>query len=447
MKEMFGLQPNKRLVLESILDLFPASQTCRISPSWYSGSEGIAVYLDSQPVENAVDICRILATISSRFAGHPLQEEPLTQIRRQTGAAGTTFPAIEEKSASDFAWFRSILNQEIISMLRCTDIFGMRSLECYVSRIHSHPIISGLIGAQSKLPEIIKEVHKDSAFHFGLIASRPDLVDIIRNGPPIRVEATLAQVGSIAIFIYLKEVLGCPIDINFQSLNGVELANRVVHDSFLKTPDLIIQGLSPAAMLLRRSGPIGFSCMMLMPKSSYRIIYSSYYRHGRNRISKGHGAGKGDLYLLLDDYSQSSVVVEEAAMEGFIEKSKFSFHHIGPDDVIAEFRSFPKDSYIVSWFPNYYLNKRVHNAQIFGRDSDVFGTKDTILFAHKERFSGNRGMAMEFLIRHAWLELKTDARRIEHIVNLLLEDSAFVAYFLRVSGVHKIEHFNLFDHG
>lgn len=446
MKEMFGLQPNKRLVLESILDLLPASQICRISPGWYSGIERIAVYLDSQLVENPAEIGRILTAISSSSAGSRLKDERRRQAARKEVAAGPTVSASPATSASDFEWFRSILKQEIISMLRCTDIFGMRSLERYVSRIHTHPIISRLIGSQSKLPGIIKEVHKDSAFHFGLIASRPDLVDIIRNGPPIRVEATLAQVGSIAIFIYLKEVLGCPIEVNFQSIHGVELANRIIHNSFLRTPDLIIQGLSPAAMLVRQAGPIGFSCMMLMPKSSYRIIYPSANRPGLSGNERVGGVSKGDMYLLLDDYSQSSVVVEEAAMEGFIERSKFSLHHIGPDDVIAEFASFPRNSFMVSWFPNYYLNNRVHNAQVFGHDSHLFGTKDTILFSHKERFSGNRGIAMEFLIRHAWLELKTDTRRIEHIVDVLLEDRAFLTYFLRVSGVHKIEKFDLFGH-
>jgi hypothetical protein len=268
----------------------------------------------------------------------------------------------------------------------------------------------------------------------GIADNMPELQKALEKRMPLLFAAAPAQAGTAAIFTYIQ-FINKPdhIEVSYEFAHSPEIANRIIKGSFSRFPDACVLGSAAAATVLAQIKTVEYSPLMMMPKISHQVITSSL-----GNIRKFDG---GRYAFIADNPSTTRFYFEKLQRLGFISRDTMN-EHIDPDETTLLFSEGDPDLRAAMWFPCYRFNQEWNNCSAIATDNIVQvdqGDQATILFIRNDLMQdSNFILALDIVIRDAWMRLGTSPILVSQIVNEMLRNERYVDILMRVSGAYGI---------
>lgn len=323
------------------------------------------------------------------------------------------------------------ITNETINVLWETDIFNKFETRKFENKMYQNSLFARTVG--KKVP-ILSDLDRslDNHARLGLIGD----ADLIKKGwasvHSLRVAIGAAAFGAIAILNYLKSNKHLPIEIDYRFDNTRVLISKILTGELKDPPQACIVSISCAAFMLREGRRIDYLPLMVMPRTTHRIITKS------SPLRKQKPLTQGEYLFVTDGVTTSSLYMDDLLRNGHLKKRGIKNTFVEQDEITHYFKSGTEDLRAIIWFPHYIFNKMFNNSQVF----DVLRTDalndGNILFLHKSVWANHKlPYLIDIAIRDAWIALRTDRALISEMLEPYLNDASYLTFLARTSGLHN----------
>lgn len=439
MMDMFGVDGRGTTLLARIVNRTNPERK-RPGPVALSLNQGalppcnVKVIWDSRELDSHEDLRRLCSLLEDRSS--IAERSGATRIARvaenlQRLETGPPDSRREEPKDRVLRELRPLLKSEIAGMLRETDIFRKQGLIQQIEAVSSNERFRKLSSGRRKLISDMDLELLPSA-RLGVFEDDASAKRALMEGPPLRIAASVSQVGAIAIFMYMKHARGYPIELNLRFPHSLRLVERIIEGSFEENADVCVLSLAPAAALFgnRRAK---FKPIMMMPKQSYAILSS------RPMGDQPKDLYSGTYLVLTEDYSNALFNLDALRESGKVDPRAMSVRHMEPDEVTQTLREPGLELRSIVGFPYYNLGAIFGNSHIVHDPCPAWSRRESFLFAHELVISNKaRARALDIAIRDAWLELRDGGEALDCVVDRILAHTEYVKLAQRFGGLYSL---------
>jgi len=176
----------------------------------------------------------------------------------------------------------------------------------------------------------------------------------------------------------------------------------------------------------------GFKPLMLLPGVSHGIVGVSNFQRSPSPLSAANYA------FIDDDPSVPSFLFDELTITHHIPAHKTARLHLEPDETFAALRAGQADFRAILFFPHYQINRLFNGCTCVHVPPLSCNVEQMILFAHASFLAdSDRARCLDIALRDAWLELRTNTRMREHILDLMIAHPDYMSTLLRSSGLYN----------
>ena len=321
---------------------------------------------------------------------------------------------------------RRMLVHEISSVLQVIDIFRPEKLHGALKRVEENP---SFIKAGGRSRHVASEVD--------LSLSPSERIGWLGGGfcpkdrfpRSFQVATSFILPGAIALFQYLKQRYGIPLDLDFHYAYAQELVRKIVNNELAQPPELCILTIAPAANLMKHGKRTGYLPLMLMPPISHRVLAPAQERR------KPRGTISANYLFLLRDPSTPEFYFEHLQRTGKVRGSEKTLHS-EPDELPYALSGGNEDLRAVVFFPHYGLNQLYNSCVCADQPERGENFSESILFVH-ESFAEDKARMrlLDILLRDAWFKLRSSADAVSAVVSAMIEEGDFTALASRCCGV------------
>ncbi|MCB0353185.1 MAG: hypothetical protein KDD64_06650, partial [Bdellovibrionales bacterium] len=261
--------------------------------------------------------------------------------------------------------------------------------------------------------------------------SREIQEDLIAAGvETVRVSSTIAQVGTLALFYYLKKRLSLPVEIQLNYAHTPAILRNAGRKTVKSCFSIFTLALGATITKLKSRGD-SLSPLMLSPGVSYRVISNRKEDSPNDKLS-------GNFRLFKDEMSTSYYYFH--SIQG---SERFRVEGEGlacnePDEILRCFVEEKDEASAMVWFPHYHIHSLLQSARTVLALEETTKSRETFLFSDENGArSPEAKAAFRALLRDAWLELRVDPQLRFEIAKTIASDPGYYKNFLRITGVHS----------
>ncbi|MCB0345713.1 MAG: hypothetical protein KDD66_11390 [Bdellovibrionales bacterium] len=385
--------------------------------------ESVRIYVAGQEVEKAEMLQALHAAIKLQWYASARIRIENHDCRRRSDIAESS----QDNSDSIKQLFHKLLIEECRLVLNATDIFNSRELRSNLADLGSNPSVRGLSGDAQLVSPIDQRML--SSHRLGLV-DEDFLRRHLADTRPIRIASPAPGPAAAAIFVYLRDVKGYSIELDFCYPHAIEIAQRIIRGDFNRAPDAAVLGIAPAAQILGIGGKIGYKPLMMLPKNSQRII------SGGRPSKRGSSLENSDYYLLKDDPSNPMFYFDQLVRSGEVRQGKVSLQHMEPDEVFRTFKDADRSVKAILFFPHYHLNELFNGTGFADRSGDNRQFKEMFLFVQDWIMRDKmKALCLDIAIRDAWLSIREQPKLMNQLIGRLVGDDLYLKYMRRASGL------------
>lgn len=326
--------------------------------------------------------------------------------------------------------FRRLLTEECQLVMHATDIFNSRALKGNLAQLRSNPSVNGLSGDAEFISALDSEML--SSHRLGIV-DEDMLRKYLCGSKPMRIASPAPGPAAAAIFVYLRDVKGYSLELDFAYPHAIEIAQRIIRSDFDQAPDAVVLGIAPAAQLLGLGGKSHYRPLMMLPKNSQRII------SGGRVSGRAKTLGEADYFMLKDNPSNPKFYFDQLVRSGELREKRVSLSHMEPDEVFSTFKEADESVRAILFFPHYHLNQIFNKTQLVDRAGDQRQYKEMFLFVHDSIMRDrNKARCLDIAIRDAWLTIREQPRLMNQLIGRLVNDQLYLKFMRRACGLSSL---------
>jgi hypothetical protein len=416
--DMFGVdQSGAPIIKRLFIRMNPEKK--RPGPAWVSinpaflAPENVTIFLDGVEVTTASELSALLKGIG---------------LGDQVPLKTKELPTVVEAAACDMygtaqRLVEGWIEEEVRDSIFATDIFTSVSQKFLLSRIQADEPIRFLFGEQRN--------SFSDFFAPNLVLGIPTQ-DVARGLAerlgPVRLFATIAQVGAISLFKVMQKKLGLELEIVIDSPHTpalVALAKETAQSTRFVELFSLATGVCGSAVDLLRS----FSILPItvLPGVSYDIM--------TNDRVETRGSLKGELYVFQESKSTSSIYLRHLHREGLIGTRALNLVKTEPTEALASMKLRGNRSGALLWFPHNRVSGLVANTTRALRLRDKFGLSESFLLGRMDDLTAIN--AIRDLVRFAWVQLRIDPILRRDVAHEISNSPDYFSALLKHTGMHS----------
>jgi hypothetical protein len=250
---------------------------------------------------------------------------------------------------------------------------------------------------------------------------------------PLTIACPACDVGTLAIFLFLKTRLGLTIAINYHYVHAIELVDSIVAGRVSPDVNLVLLGVAQLAYLLGKRQS-EYDLLTELPGSSFGLI--------RTRSSASNQPSKSSKFLLLDDIRSNSAFYLDEALESLgTSATKHQKMFKEPFEIAAHFAERSCDEQAVMFFPFLDFNCIFNDCQPIDVPATVRSGSHNFLLAHRSIVRNTKlARLLNGAIRYACLSLSEEASSQRDMTELIASDAVFLKFMKRASGAGYFSH-------
>lgn len=315
---------------------------------------------------------------------------------------------------------------EALQMMRTTNIFSLEGIRGIKTEALANSSFKRLAGKHASALITLDDELLPSE-RLGTFQDHSH-IESLRAGQTLEVAVSPAHIGTMIIFLFLRDVLSLPIKINFRFAHSVEMARRILDRSFHLAPDICSLTIATAATVLGRGKQIEYNPMMFAPSMTHGIVRAAY--RGKQNATQVE-------YLMMTDIpATESFIFDQLVDRRNVVPGNCSVRNAEPDRVGEELRSGNADVRAIIGFPHYVFQSAFNHAELSKDHDPLTLAKETLFFAHQSLCADPiRMRAIKIAIRDAWLKLRTAPHVVNAMVLKLFREKEYVEFMARCTGV------------
>jgi hypothetical protein len=334
---------------------------------------------------------------------------------------------------------RSGFRKEILAQLQRIDIFNKMVFKRHLQALADNSSVRKIAGRRlSFVSELDRELN--SSERLGIFHDEDVLRDLLRQAGPLNAAIPANVVGTVALFRYLKFIKGYQIDINYRFAHTPEVAQGMADDDFAEKFPLTALSISAAASYLQGPKKKSYRPLMMMPKSSFRIVAPRSCGSDCSSLNTG-------VYLFQDDPGFSTAMSFcEMESRGMLRRKSVLVNSVDEHERTSILAEGDPLTRAILYFPYDFFNVEYNDCCSFDEPHNLllplggmnFG--EIVLFAH-ERLWQNVGFvrAVDIALRDAWLHLRNGGAYFDLIVDIMLGDRNYLKVLSRSGGLFNLK--------
>lgn len=336
--------------------------------------------------------------------------------------------------ASDMA-LREVYGREVRHVLLNTDIFNPSRFRELKRKAVQNPSFVRLAGKMGKyLVEVDEQL--STTDRLGVSSEEPVACDMLRNCEPISVATSPAHVGSLVLLKYLKLKKNYNVEVNFKVAHSVEMARRMLTQSFVRAPEICSLTIATAGSTLGRGVTKHYKPFMVMPQMTHGTVAA------RMSDGKTPPIDRGEFLFMSEMPATESFHFDELLRRKLLHRSKVKVRNTEPDEAALMLHDGDSTFRAIIGFPYYYFNAALNNCVLLDNPLDPRNAQETIFFARSDFVERDpRAHYLKIALRDAWLALRETPNMIDELVRLLIEDEAYMGFLRRCVGIHNFAPF------
>lgn len=333
--------------------------------------------------------------------------------------------AMEEK----IEWSKILKTSHIISVREAlSDIlsFNNRSFVDRISKLESSSYIKRYFGGTiGKLLGSLVRNQSDTNLRLGILDYGSLRARLAHK--PLKVSCPVSVPESLLLFVYLRDIVKLPIQIDSDHAYAIPLARKVVDKDLESLPDAVVLGFVPSLRYLGRGTFADYRASFALPRARHFILSgSSSKKHVRNR--------SGNLLLICSEPSTTEFFGWSASRGEAAGSKNINFIHREPDELAFDYASDNPDTppaVAMSIFA--HINRSIFGKEIVEQKDNIASEQHSILYLHKSMDSLTKELFLAAL-RDAWLKLRSDETLRSDLIEKLTSNEEYSNYVARVSG-------------
>lgn len=387
--------------------------------------EKIHILCEDQEIKNTETLRAFSERIESSF------DAPSLKYEDSSGSGALEAPDHRSPSITDLREvLPELLKDEIVSRLRDTDIFQRENLLRHLSKLVKNPRFSELSGNCEQLVSAV-DLELATTERLGINEEAPDLSVLFDRDKPLRAAVSVSQISAIAVLMYLRDIKGYPLELNFRFPHSLRLVEKLIDGSGDKIADICVLAQGPAAALFG-SRCEHYSPLMMMPKQSYRVVGSE----------PGHTSGPlayEGIYLILTEKYSNALFYLDALKEAGHLKDNVEVRHMEPDEATQALKDSGEKLRSIVGFPYYHFNELFSNFRLVGEADESLSFRNSFLFMHNSLYQDKAKVRLlDIAIRDAWLSLREGGEALDQVLKNFLEDQEYLTLTKRFAGLYTL---------
>lgn len=319
-------------------------------------------------------------------------------------------------------WLENIFIEEIISMLRVTDIFNRASYINKIKKAETDPFLLSILNGTT-VPLICNlERTPNRTIRLGWeLEQAKQLI----NTHPLHFVISPAHAGTLAIFTYIQSQ-NVSITFDYQHPHSVEIVEQALNDKFFTKVDGFTLTLATAGVLLReKTGK--YSSSFMMPSLTHGLLAAS----NTNNLNMD-----GNYLLMKELPSTEYLLYKDLFQSGSISNS--STTEMEPDEVTQSLNTGDQTVRSIIGFPHYNFN--LHFNKCILLNTPLVTTKPVFLFLRNSHLINSAlTEALSILIRNAWLSIMENPLTLKTVAKKLVCNTDYITTLCRITGINRLD--------
>ena len=387
----------------------------------------IKLYVDGAQLEDLPMLKSLADEIEQSFKQRVSLVQPEGQCH---------FPKIEDRrqsiSLSEPYWrdrLKKVMCDEVLLGLQATEIFNRRNLKQTVQSISRNESFRHVAGANQAIVSDM-DLSLTPSDRLGVIEHESEFRRLLCPDEPFLINCPSPIPGSLVLFLYLRDVKGYNLELDFSNAHTVETARKSVKREFFRQPDFSVLAIAPAATVLAQGQHCEYLPIMMLPRLSQGIL-------GPKGAKDAPVPHSREFIFVGDDPSISSFLYEELVRCSYIDGKKSKTRHVENDEALQYLDEADLNARAILFFPFYHINHWVNGCEPLADPRPTADLQETILFGH-QRVTHNKQLVrcLDIAIRDAWLELKASPELMARTVDRLLDEPNYLKVLGRHAGLY-----------
>lgn len=327
-----------------------------------------------------------------------------------------------------FNWWRRVVRADLNQVLGDTGIFNRQLYRQEVKEICKDKTFLSLSGGKC-IPTSEVDLNMPLSLRLGVQSSLTSDKASLERFYPLRVALPVDQGGTLAIFSYLKYVCCHQIDLDYRHFASSEMVNGCSGRGLAYQFDVCVMSLAAAASVMANRSKSLFAPLMLMPKTTRRVVVSEGCKAGSGCLNEGQ------FVYMKNAPSAGLMYFNRMVEQGCLNPGKVKSIDMELDEMFEALRQGVKDLRAILWYPFYWFSQAFDNCSFIDEKVNRLGAVESVMMVRKSFLEDSlAAQALVGAIRHAWMALREQPAAVDLVTELMIQDRHHLNLLKRASG-------------
>lgn len=327
-----------------------------------------------------------------------------------------------------FNWWRRTVRTDLDQVLSDTGIFNRQLYRQEIKRICGDKTFLNLSGGKC-MPTSEVDLNMPFSARLGVQSDLTSGRELLEKLYPLRVALPVDQGGTLAIFNYMKYICAYKIDIDYRHLASSEMINGCSGNGLASQFDICVMSLAAAASVMANKSKSLFAPLMLMPKTTRRVVVSERFKAGKDDLRKGQ------FVFMKNVPSAGSMYFNRMVEQGWLDCGKIKSLDMELDEMSEALRQGERDLRAIIWYPFYWFSQAFDNCSFIDERTCHLGALESVMMVRKSVLDDpSAAQVLAGAVRHAWMALREQPAAVDLVTELMIQDRHHLNLLKRASG-------------